>query len=229
MDYSVIIPAAGQGKRMKAGKNKQFLQLSGIPLIIHTLFVFERDHWCKEIILVTNEEEKSAMTNLVQIFHLNKVSHFAIGGNERQFSVANGLEKIKEDTIVLIHDGARPFVQETHIHELVRSAHETGAAVLAVPVKDTIKKVSESKVDRTMERSSLWAVQTPQAFRLSVIKRAHKKANEQSFLGTDDASLVENIKEPVAIIKGDYLNLKLTTPEDLLFAEAILKSRKGKT
>ncbi|WP_209125298.1 2-C-methyl-D-erythritol 4-phosphate cytidylyltransferase [Alkalihalobacillus sp. BA299] len=227
MNYSVIIPAAGQGKRMKAGKNKQFLQLSSIPLIIHTLLIFEKDHWCKEIILVINEEEKNTMMNLVSKYRLQKIKHFVIGGSERQYSVANGLEVVKDDTIVLVHDGARPFIQEAKIHELVLSANETGAAVLAVPVKDTIKKVTESKVEKTMERSSLWAVQTPQAFRLSIIKNAHDTAKQQGFLGTDDASLVENINEDVAIIEGDYLNMKLTTPEDLLFAEAILASRKG--
>ncbi|WP_216831106.1 2-C-methyl-D-erythritol 4-phosphate cytidylyltransferase [Alkalihalobacterium elongatum] len=228
MNYSVVIPAAGQGKRMKAGKNKQFLQLSNIPLIIHTLLVFEKDPWCKEVILVTNNEEKEMMMNLIKDHALQKVNDFVIGGSERQFSVANGLGSINDDTIVLIHDGARPFIEQSKIHELVLCAKDTGAAVLAVPVKDTIKKVTESKVEETMERSSLWAVQTPQAFRLSLIKKAHELAKKQSFLGTDDASLVENMNEPVAIVEGDYLNMKLTTPEDLLFAEAILASRKGK-
>ncbi|MDE5415734.1 2-C-methyl-D-erythritol 4-phosphate cytidylyltransferase [Alkalihalobacterium chitinilyticum] len=228
MNYSVVIPAAGQGKRMKAGQNKQFLQLSSIPLIIHTLLVFEKDPWCREIILVTNQEEKEVMKNLVHDFNLQKVNDYVMGGSERQYSVANGLDAIKDETIVLIHDGARPFIEQAKIHELVLCANETGAAVIAVPVKDTIKKVTESKVETTMERSSLWAVQTPQAFRLSLIKKAHELAKQQSFLGTDDASLVENMNEVVAIVEGDYLNMKLTTPEDLLFAEAILASRKGK-
>lgn len=227
MDYTVIIPAAGQGKRMGAKKNKQFIELEGKPVIIHTLLVFEDDPFCEEIIVVANQNEIEQLHQVVTSYQLTKKIQIVSGGSERQFSVHNGLKIINGDKIVHIHDGARPFVKREHIHQLTKQASETGAAVLAVPVKDTVKRVNDSlHVIETMERSSLWAVQTPQAFRLSVIKQAHEEAERLGILGTDDASLVEPHQE-VSIVKGDYLNIKLTTPEDLLFAKAILHNRMG--
>ncbi|MGO4890092.1 2-C-methyl-D-erythritol 4-phosphate cytidylyltransferase [Anaerobacillus sp. MEB173] len=226
MEYSVIIPAAGQGKRMGAGKNKQFIELLGKPVIIHTLYVFEADPWCKEIILVANEKEIELFRDLIKKYELKKVTKIVPGGSERQHSVHNGLQAITNENIVLIHDGARPFVKQPHIHQLTEQASLTGAAILAVPVKDTVKRVIESSVQETMERSSLWAVQTPQAFRMSVIKKAHEHAERQGFIGTDDASLVERFHN-VSVVEGDYLNIKLTTKEDLLFANAILNREAG--
>jgi 2-C-methyl-D-erythritol 4-phosphate cytidylyltransferase len=124
--------------------------------------------------------------------------------------------------MVLIHDGARPFVQQNTIHELVEKAASDKAAVLAVPVKDTIKRVEQGTVVETVERSSLWAIQTPQAFLFDVVMDAHEKAKTNEYLGTDDASLVEKAGQKVSIVEGNYDNIKLTTPEDLLYAEAIL-------
>ena len=224
MDYVVVIPAAGQGKRMRAGKNKQFIQLAGLPVIVHTLLVFEQDHHCLDIVLVVNEDEQADMRALVDEYGLTKVKNIVIGGSERQHSVRNGLKVVTHD-VVLIHDGARPFIEQALIHTLVKEATESGAAIVAVPVKDTIKKVTGNVVDETTDRSSLWAVQTPQAFRLSTIKQAHHFAKEEGYLGTDDASLVEWNGGRVTIVEGNYENIKLTTPEDLLFAEAIIKSR----
>lgn len=228
MKYSIVIPAAGQGKRMKAGKNKQFIELAGKPVIIHTLQVFEKDEWCNGIILIANADEIHEMEQLIKLYQLTKIRAVVPGGTERQFSVAKGLEALQhEEGIVLIHDGARPFIEQSYIHQLVEKTVEVGAAVIAVPVKDTVKLVKDQVVEATMERSSLWAVQTPQAFRLSLIRRAHKEARERNYLGTDDASLVELTGEKVAIVQGDYLNMKLTTPEDLLFAEVILQKSGG--
>lgn len=144
------------------------------------------------------------------------------GGAERQHSVYNGLKAVKESDFVLIHDGARPFITIEKIHELVKEANEHGAAVPAVPMKDTVKRVSQGFVDETVERSSLWAIQTPQAFRVSLILEAHERARQEGYVGTDDASLVERIGKKVKVIEGNYRNIKLTTPDDLLFAEAIL-------
>lgn len=222
MNYTVIVLAAGQGKRMNAGKNKQFIKLHDKPLIAHTLQVFEQDEWCKHIILVVNPLEIDDMKLLVKQYAITKVHRFIEGGSERQYSVANGLQAVDDEDIVLIHDGARPFVKKNHIHALVVEANDMGAAVLAVRVKDTIKRASAQCVEETLDRSSLWAIQTPQAFRGSIIKRAMVHANKEHFLGTDDASLVEKMGEKVAIIESDYLNIKITTKEDLLFAEAIL-------
>lgn len=227
MNYRVVIPAAGQGKRMKSRKNKQFIELNSLPVIIRTLSVFEKDADCVEIILVINEKEREQFRELLEKYNIQKVKKLVSGGLERQHSVYNGLKEIKDDGIVLIHDGARPFVRHNTIRKLVEKAYIEGAATVAVPVKDTIKRVRDMEVIDTVERSSLWAVQTPQAFRLSVILKAHEAAVKDQFLGTDDASLVERIGGKVCIVQGEYSNIKLTTPDDLIFAQAILENKGG--
>ncbi|KHF39051.1 2-C-methyl-D-erythritol 4-phosphate cytidylyltransferase [Halalkalibacter okhensis] len=224
MEYRVVIPAAGQGKRMKAGKNKQFLELNGQPLIVHTIRLFQEDSWCDQVVLVANREELEIMNELAKKHSLSKVT-VVEGGEERQHSVRNGLSSILADSIVLVHDGARPFVPRDVIHALVQKAAEMGAVTAAVPVKETIKRVLSKRVVNTLKREELWTIQTPQAFQLSLIKEAHEKAQAAAMLGTDDASLVEWLGHEVAIVEGDYQNIKLTTPEDLLFAEAIFKER----
>ncbi|WP_013399824.1 2-C-methyl-D-erythritol 4-phosphate cytidylyltransferase [Parageobacillus thermoglucosidasius] len=224
MMYEVVIPAAGQGKRMKAGMNKQLIELRNEPLIVRTLKVFENDEWCRGIIVVINEAERTQFEQLFSRFHIKKITAVVGGGKERQHSVYNGLRAVKNSDIVLIHDGARPFVTIEQIHELVNEAKEHGAAIPAVRVKDTIKKVCDQFVEETVERSGLWAVQTPQAFHVSLVLRAHEQAQKDGYIGTDDASLVERIGGKVKIIEGDYRNIKLTTPDDLLFAEVILSS-----
>lgn len=226
MKYEVVIPAAGQGKRMNAGKNKQFIELNGIPVIVHTLKVFENDSNCMGILLVVNPSEKEMFTEMADRFSISKIRAMISGGNERQHSVYNGL-KAASSEIVLVHDGARPFVNKKMITELVSAAFHDGAATVAVPVKDTIKRVLNNEVIETVERSSLWAVQTPQAFRLFDILAAHKEAEQSHFLGTDDASLIERSGSKVRVIEGDYTNIKLTTPDDLLLAIAILESERG--
>lgn len=226
MAYQVIIPAAGQGKRMGAGRNKLLLTLENIPVLIHTLRVFEQDVECSGIILSIHPHDQESFNELLTEYRINKVTNLVIGGKERQDSVYNGLKVIHSDGIVLVHDAARPFIRVDTIHELVKAAECSGAAIAAVPVKDTIKKVESLLVSETIERSSLWAVQTPQAFRVSILRKAHERAVETQFTGTDDASLVERLPHKVVIIEGDYDNIKLTTPEDLYFAEAIMKKRK---
>lgn len=226
MDYYVVIPAAGKGKRMKAGMNKVLLELEGQPIIIHTLTVFESDFSCKGIILSVHPDERVQFEKLLAAYNISKVCAFAEGGDERQHSVYNGLKVLPpESDIVLVHDGARPFVTKETIAELVKSAHGTGAAIAAVPVKDTIKKAKSGIVLETVERARLWSIQTPQAFRKSVLVDAQKKAEEQGFLGTDESSLVERTGYPVQIVESDYDNIKLTTPEDLYFARAIMAKR----
>jgi 2-C-methyl-D-erythritol 4-phosphate cytidylyltransferase len=224
MAYQVIIPAAGAGMRMNAGMNKQFIELCSIPVIIHTLKVFENDMLCDGIILVINASEEEIVSKYIKTYQISKVVALVSGGAERQQSVYNGLVNVKNAKIVLVHDGARPFIKMTLIHELVRKAEKMGAAIVAVPVKDTIKRVQDFQVSETIERSSLWAVQTPQAFRVPLILAAHEHAKRDGFLGTDDASLVEREGKSVFIVKGDYQNIKLTTPDDLIFADAIMKT-----
>lgn len=225
MDYQVILPAAGKGKRMGAGKNKLLLELGQIPVFIHTLSVFENDPDCSGIYLAINPQDKEEMQVLLEKHQITKVSTMVAGGDERQHSVYNAAKEVAGDGIVLVHDAARPFISKDLLRPLVHAAEEKGAAVLAVPLKDTVKKADGKKITETLERSCLWAVQTPQAFRVSALLEAHRKAEEEQYLGTDDASLVERLGKEVVIVEGSYDNIKLTTPEDLYFAEAIIKKR----
>lgn len=228
MNYWTVIPAAGQGKRMKAGISKQWIELLGKPVLAHTLHVFEKDPLCEGVILVGSEKELQQMQDFVESFQYQKVRKIVPGGKERQQSVYEGLKVVPTDAdLVLIHDAARPFITHDSILQLVNTARDSGSAVLAVPVKDTVKRVIENQVEETIDRSSLWAVQTPQAFRLSIVMDAHRKADEEGYIGTDDASLVERIGQTVAIVMGDYHNIKLTTSDDLLFGQAILLERQG--
>ncbi|MFP7300166.1 2-C-methyl-D-erythritol 4-phosphate cytidylyltransferase [Neobacillus niacini] len=227
MTYQVIIPAAGQGKRMGAGKNKLLLELNSIPVLIHSLKVFEEDELCEGIILAIHPQDEAEFHSLLQKYGVKKVLGLIPGGKERQDSIYNALKTVKNDGIILVHDAARPFIKKEHIHRLLDTAQETGAAIIGVPAKDTMKTVRDHKVMATVERSSLWAVQTPQAFRFSLLIRAYEQAENDSFIGTDDSSLVERIPYPVTMVEGDYDNIKLTTQEDLYFAEAIIKKRQG--
>lgn len=223
MTYQVIIPAAGQGKRMGAGKNKLLIELDHIPILIHTLKVFENDEDCDGIILAIHPRDEMEFTRLLHKFTISKVKRLVSGGKERQDSIYHALQTVDGDGLILVHDAARPFIKKEQIHKLVETTEKTGAAIIAVPAKDTMKKIRDGIVLETVERSSLWVVQTPQAFRFSLLIKAYQKAEEDHFIGTDDASLVERLGDHVTIVEGDYDNIKLTTPEDLFFAEAILK------
>ncbi|WP_028781690.1 bifunctional 2-C-methyl-D-erythritol 4-phosphate cytidylyltransferase/2-C-methyl-D-erythritol 2,4-cyclodiphosphate synthase [Thalassobacillus devorans] len=222
INYTAIVLAAGQGKRMKAGRNKQFLLLKEKPLIIHTLSVFDTDEWCKEIILVINKNERESMQSLIRSYPFHTTIRFVEGGKERQDSVYEGLQYVSDKGIpVLIHDGARPFVEHLHLHELAEMTRQHEAALLAVPVTDTIKQRDGNKL-KTLERDSLWAAQTPQSFSYPLILEAHEQAKATGYYGTDDASLVERMGRDVAVVQGSYDNMKLTTPEDKVKAQSQL-------
>lgn len=222
-NYSVVILAAGQGKRMLAGKNKQFLTINDKPLIIHTLTVFVSDVHCKEIILVTNQREQDRMIELINVYGFSGAVTFVNGGAERQDSVYAGLQSVRQTELpVFIHDGARPFVTHESLHKLAGVVRNKGAALLATPVTDTIKQKNHDQLC-TLDRSKLWAAQTPQAFDYALITEAHERAQGEKYYGTDDASLVERLEREVEIVEGSYDNIKLTTPEDLAKAEAYLK------
>jgi 2-C-methyl-D-erythritol 4-phosphate cytidylyltransferase len=227
MAYQVIIPAAGQGKRMGAGKNKLLLELNNIPVLIHTLKVFEEDELCEGIILAIHPQDEEEFILLLKKHNVKKVLDLVPGGKERQDSIYNALKTMKTEGIILVHDAARPFIQKDQIHRLLDTAQKTDAAIIGVPAKDTMKTVRDNVVKATVERSSLWVVQTPQAFRFSLLYRAYEQAAKDGFVGTDDSSLVERISHPVTMVEGDYDNLKLTTQEDLFFAQAILQKRQG--
>lgn len=228
MGYELILLAAGQGKRMFSTKNKILLELMGKPVIIHCVEIFLADVFCQNIVLVAQEEELEVMQQIVQKYlpEQTKVK-IVSGGKERQDSVYKGLNHIKDENhYVFVHDGARPFVTSAILRSVYQELEKNQAAIAGVPVKDTIKRVSDMKVEETVPRDVLWQIQTPQAFIGKELKQAHELAREKGFLGTDDASLIEKFgHRQVKVVMADYENIKLTTPEDLLIGEAILKRR----
>ncbi|GAB6099821.1 2-C-methyl-D-erythritol 4-phosphate cytidylyltransferase [Halanaerocella petrolearia] len=228
MKLSVVIPAAGQGKRMKAERNKQFLLLDNKPILAHTISKFQHLDLIDEIIIVAKEEEtKYCEREIIDKYDFTKVSQIVIGGATRQESVYNGLEAIDQDTdYVLIHDGARPLLTTELIQNIITEVVKYNAVLAGVPVKDTIKVVQDEMVINTPDRSKLVAVQTPQSFAKGLVLRAYEKAIEEEVLGTDSASLVERLDKQVKVVRGSYENLKVTTPEDLEFAEKIIARRK---
>jgi 2-C-methyl-D-erythritol 4-phosphate cytidylyltransferase len=222
-----LIPAAGMGKRMGAGSNKQYLLMGGMPILAHTLRVFEEAPFVDGIFVVSPEQEiPFCRSEVVERYGFTKVRAIVAGGAERQHSVLNGLnamQGVEPDDLVLIHDGVRPFVTADIIKKAAETAHEFGGAVVAVPVKDTVKVARSGVIAETPPREQLWLAQTPQAFRFGLIHAAHLRAQAEGFLGTDDASLLEREGWPLRVVMGDYRNIKITTPEDMALAEAFLK------
>ena len=225
MQYEVVLPAAGSGKRMGAGQNKLFLELLGKPILVHTLEVFQQDPLCTGIWLAVKPEERDFIKGLLIQYGLTKVKGLPDGGAERQHSVHSCIKEMEQVEIVLIHDAARPFITQEIIAKLVVSANENGAAVAGVRAKDTMKKVHNGIIIETIDRESLWIIQTPQAFRFTLIAEAEDVADKVGFLGTDEAVLVERLGNEVHIVEGIYDNVKITTKEDLVFGEAILRKR----
>lgn len=222
-----LVPAAGMGKRMGADINKQYLLLDGMPIVARTLQVFQQSDLIAGIVLVTPEQEISfCRSEVVERYNLSKVLAIAPGGSERQHSVMNGLMELgrhaQADDIVLIHDGVRPFINDRLLQQAYETACVTDGALVAVPVKDTIKAVQDGIITGTPDRSNLWQAQTPQAFRLDLILKAHQQADQEKFLGTDDCSLLERMDGKISIVTGSYRNIKITTPEDLVIASALL-------
>ncbi|RNF38662.1 2-C-methyl-D-erythritol 4-phosphate cytidylyltransferase [Planococcus salinus] len=226
MNYTVVLPAAGSGKRMKADKNKLLLELFGKPIFVYTLEVFQQDPSCEAIWLAVKEEERSMIEQNVKKYGLTKVQGYATGGAERQDSVRACLESIPPCDVVLVHDAARPFIEPLVISRLAAEAHAMGAAIAGVPVKDTIKKADNGIIMETVDRDQLWMIQTPQAFTYELITHAAQSAFEDGFLGTDEAMLVERLGQPVQIVESTYENVKMTTPDDLVYGKAILESRR---
>ena len=226
MSNTAVILAAGLGKRMQAGHNKQFIEICGQSVLTHTLTVFAQIPEIAKIVLVVRAGEEDTCQNMIPEIAENKTV-LAIGGKERQDSVHNGIRAITwECEYILIHDGARPLITEEVIRRTLLAAQNSGAAICAVPVKDTIKQAdSDGNVLATIPRESLWAVQTPQVFRADLIRRAYENAYVHNHYGTDDASLVEYLGEEIKIVTGDYENIKITTPEDIPTAEQILQKR----
>lgn len=226
--WGVVIVAAGRGTRMGTKESKQYLRLADKPILVHTLELFQRMDLIVEIALVVGREDRDRCRAWVRDYGLDKVAHVIEGGAERQHSVLRGLTSLQDCEWVMVHDGVRPLVSERAVEACRKAALATGASVLAVPVKDTIKQVDGGGVIvATPDRSSLWAIQTPQAFRMELLLEAHERAREDGFLGTDDAMVVERLGHPVTVAEGDYTNIKITTPEDLPYAEFLLARRGG--
>lgn len=224
---TAIILAAGKGSRMNAGMNKLYVNIKGKPILAHTLGVFFACKHIYEIILVIGDgEEEMCRENVLNKIEGSKPVKLVIGGKERQDSVYNGLKNVCKDTdVILIHDGARPFITEGTIGESIKQALLHKAVTIGIPVKDTIKEIDkEGFVANTPQRSNLWLTQTPQAFMREVIVQAYESSNADRAAVTDDATLVERMGIKVKMIRGSYDNIKITTPEDIALAEAILES-----
>ncbi|MCL4458207.1 MAG: 2-C-methyl-D-erythritol 4-phosphate cytidylyltransferase [Nitrospirae bacterium] len=239
-----IVPAAGLGKRFGEEKNKPFYPIKDKPLLVWTLEKLQESDEITEIIPVMKEGDLITCGDLVEKYNITKVKRIVPGGKERQDSVYNGIKALGGKTsIVAIHDGARPFIDMDLIKRTIAGLKGYDGAIAAVPVKDTIKEVygergqslftsrrmgtvpeyTECIVKNTLNRNVLWAVQTPQVFHLQKIKEAYEKAFSDKYYATDDAALIEHYGGKVKIVMGSYRNIKITTPEDIKIAEALIK------
>lgn len=221
----VVIVAAGTGSRMNMGINKQFIKLEGKEIIAYTIEKFHNNSNIEDIVVVVKEDESEFFKKEILDKYNFKNVKIAYGGKERQDSVYNGLKLLDEKCdVVLIHDGARPFVSDKIIDKSIEEAKEHKAIVVGVPVKDTIKVIDNDKnIVDTPNRSVLWAVQTPQTFDYNILIDAYKDAFKNKFYGTDDAMLVERIGYKVKMLEGSYNNIKITTQEDLNIGSQILR------
>jgi 2-C-methyl-D-erythritol 4-phosphate cytidylyltransferase len=207
---------------------KQFLSLGGEPLIVHCLRILQAAHTVDEIILAVPEADLDYCAHdLVRRYEFSKVKNVVPGGLERQDSVRLALERVPEETeIVLVHDAVRPLLTGQMVDDVIAAAEKHGAAIIALPMRDTVKQVgSDHVIQRTVDRRPLWLAQTPQAFRRPWLQEAHRKAHAEGIHATDDAFLVESLGHPVAVVEGSGENIKVTRPEDMVIGEAILASR----
>ena len=220
-----IIAAAGQGTRMGGKRAKQFLEIAGVPVIIHTLRRFEQCAAIQEVIVVLPAQDAAGFLSLAGKHGLRKLARVVPGGASRAESVWRGLQSVRAATaeIIAVHDGVRPFVTPDEIERTVRAAQVSGAAILTAPVVETIKEVEDGRIVRTLDRTRLQRALTPQCFRYELLRRAFENAPELIANATDDSSLVESLGASVAIIEGDARNIKITRPEDIALAEIILK------
>jgi len=231
MYVTAIVLAAGKGVRSKSKLPKPLVKINSKPIIICCLEILSRHPYINDIILVANSGNSKDIVKILERYKIKKIKRVVLGGARRQDSVDNGLSAIDTRTdLVLIHDGVRPFIEKETISRVIKEAEKSGAAIVGVPVKATIKKVTSHQspvtgkftVAKTLDRSKFWEAQTPQVFRKDLILRAYRKFKDIDV--TDDASLVEKLGIKVAVILGSYNNIKITTPEDIILAEAIAKA-----
>ncbi len=207
---------------------KQFLTLGGLPILVHSLRALEAADSVSEIILAVPEADREfCLREIVTPHGFKKVTNIIAGGAQRQDSVRHGLEAVGEEAdVILVHDAVRPFLTVDMIERVIEAAVKHGAAVVAIPMRDTVKQVgADGLIEKTVDRGQLWLAQTPQAFRCTVFREAHRKAQLDGFHGTDDVQLVERLGYPVAVVEGSGENIKITRPEDLHIGEAILEAR----
>ncbi len=226
MAIRALIPAAGAGTRMGGVREKQFLLLAEKPIVAYTLEHFEQAPSVQEVVLMVPPGKIDyCWREIVHPYHFSKVRTIVAGGETRQDSVYRGFQMLATDTEwVLIHDGVRPFISAALIEATLQAAQESGAAIVALPEKETIKRISkEGYVLETLRREELWRVQTPQAFRYTILHQAFQNAYTDKYYATDESALVERLGYPVKILPGSPYNVKITTPEDLLVAEAFLE------
>ena len=223
---TAIIAAAGTGTRMASDRPKQFLLLAGTPIIFHTLKPFEQCDRIQEVIVVLPAEDSAAFLALAGKQGLRKLSRVVPGGKTRADSVKRGLNAIRSASagIVAVHDGVRPFVTADEIDSVMAAAEANGAAILVAPATDTIKQVSDGSIVKTLERQELRRALTPQCFRYELLRKAYEHADVNDPTLTDESALVERIGARVTTIEGSSRNIKITTPQDLLIAEAFLKN-----
>jgi 2-C-methyl-D-erythritol 4-phosphate cytidylyltransferase len=227
MSYvTAIVLAAGRGERFGSKTPKLLAKIGLKPIIIHTLEVLSRHSSVRDIILVVNPGNSKELIAKIEQYRIGKISGVVEGGLRRQDSLGNGLRVIDSRTdLVLIHDAARPFIDRKTISSVIAEAKRSGAAIVGVPVKATIKEVSglrsQVQVKKTLDRRKVWEIQTPQVFKKGLILKAYKRFGKIDV--TDDAMLVEKLGKKVNIVKGSYCNIKITTPEDLILAKAIAK------
>jgi len=235
MTVSAIVVAAGRGERFSSQTPKPLARIDDHPLIFYCLRTISRHPLIDDIVLVVNAKIKDRVAAIIKQYRIRKISHLVIGGRRRQDSVYKGLKALNKDTdLALIHDGARPFIDKETITAAVKEAVASGAAIVGVPVKATIKQVIGHRsqvigsviVKNTLDRDNLWEVQTPQVFQRDLIMQAYRKSGKREV--TDDAALVERLGAKVRMVKGSYSNIKITTPEDLVLAQAILRANSVK-
>ncbi|MDI6800597.1 MAG: 2-C-methyl-D-erythritol 4-phosphate cytidylyltransferase [Thermodesulfovibrionales bacterium] len=231
-----IVPAAGIGKRFGYERNKPFYPLSGKPLIIWALEALQSAPEIAEIIPVMKEEDLITGGNLIEEYNITKVKRIVPGGRERQDSVCNGIRMLGDNvSVVVIHDGVRPLVDKDLISKCIADLAGFDGVIAGVPVKDTVKEVRRQKsgvgnedeniVQKTLDREAVWAIQTPQVFKIQKIREAYERAVSEKYYATDDAALLERCAGSIKVIMGSYKNIKITTPEDICVAEALLKMR----
>jgi 2-C-methyl-D-erythritol 4-phosphate cytidylyltransferase len=223
-----VIPAAGLGTRMGGNTPKQYLSLGGIPLLVYSLQVFQHLESIREVILSVSESDREyCWCEIVKRFGLDKVTQVVAGGPRRQDSVRNGIAAISTPPDgVLVHDAVRPFIDQLIVRRVIHCAGQTGAAVVAMPIHDTVKRVNLCGIiQETLKREELWQIQTPQAFRYDWLVEAHQQAQQHEWEVTDDAALIERVGYPVSVVEGSCFNIKVTTPDDLAVGEAILTIR----